>query len=140
MTDNLLDKLTKPATKVGETSGSSGATSDQVEVDDFGTFSFLRGVRDRAFFLELRKKNGLVKAIGYAWIWEMELDPSGEIRLFYHGSKIRIIGRNLNTEVRPNMRMFQGICRHRVTFIQEADQSSLMRADVRETVIEMIEW
>ena len=61
----------------------------------------MRGVRDRAIMLELRRKNGNVLAIGYGWLERAEFDPSEGITLHLVGQKIRIKGRNLNDEARP---------------------------------------
>lgn len=110
------------------------------ETDDYGAFGYLRGTRDRALMLELRKKDGSIKAVGYAWLHEAELDPSGRIILHVASQTITISGRNLNTENRPNIRLFHGISRHRVPFIQEADQVACMRAGTQDTLIEKIEW
>jgi hypothetical protein len=38
------------------------------------------------------------------------------------------------------VRLFQGIVRHRVPWIQEADQASRLQANAQATVIEAIEW
>lgn len=108
--------------------------------DDYGAFGYLRGTRDRALMLELRKKDGSIKAVGYAWLHEAELDPSGKIVLHVASQTITIAGRNLNAENRPNIRLFHGIARHRVPFIQEADQATSIRAAGEDTVIEKIEW
>ncbi len=56
------------------------------------------------------------------------------------GQTIRIIGRHLNSELRPNVRLFQGITRHRVPWIQEADESTTMTTADGAVLIERIEW
>ncbi len=132
MSDDSLEKFlktqTKPPTGVGE------------EIDDCVAFGFLRGVRDRAVMLELRQKDGNIKAFGYAWLSQAEYDPSTGITLHLGGQPVRIRGRNLNTESRQNVRLFQGLLRHRVPWIQEADQATLMQAGEHHCVIERIEW
>ena len=90
--------------------------------------------------LELRKKNGNVVAIGYSWLERVEFDPSEGITLHVAGRKIRINGRNLNGEVRPNVRPFQGITWHKVPWIQEADEPSAFQAGKSATVVEEIDW
>ena len=117
MSDNVLQRYT-------------GRGTDSVDgidepCDDHVVFGWLRGARDRSVMLELRKKNGNILAVGYAWLDRAEFDPSVGITLCLGGQKIIIRGRNLNTEVRPEVRLFQGICRHRVPWIQEADQVAL---------------
>lgn len=98
------------------------------------------GVRDRAVMLELRRKDGNILAVGYAWLDKAEFDPSVGIVLSLGGQKITIRGRNLNAEIRPEVRLFQGICRHRVPWIQEADEASFMEARGAGTLVEDIEW
>lgn len=56
------------------------------------------------------------------------------------GQKIRIKGRNLNADARPFVRLFQGICRHRVPWVVEADRPANLKAAQEETVIDQIEW
>ncbi len=90
--------------------------------------------------LELRKKSGDVTAIGYHWIDRMEFNPTDGITLHVHGDKIRIEGRNLNAEVRPEVRLFQGIARHRVAWVQEADRPRSLNGTERATTIEEIIW
>lgn len=137
MSSNLLEKFT---TKKIEDTSLTSASTELEEPDDYGAFGWLRGVRDKALMLDLRKKDGSIKSVGYAWLHESDFDPSGTITLHIIGQKIKIIGRNLNAEFRPNVRLFNGITRHRVPFVQEADQAALMKANEDDTVIEKIEW
>jgi hypothetical protein len=60
--------------------------------------------------------------------------------LHVHGDKIRIKGRNLNAETRPEVRLFQGIARHRVAWVQEADRPGTMNGRETTTIIEDIVW
>ena len=90
--------------------------------------------------LELRKKNGNIVAVGYSWLERVEFDPSEGIMLHVVGQKIRIRGRNLNGEIRQNVRLFQGITRHKVPWIQEADEPAKLQAGRSATVIEKIEF
>lgn len=140
MSDSVLDRFNRPAAKSANQSVLASVEADPEELDDYGAFGWLRGVRDKAIMLELRKKDGSVRAFGYAWFQEVDLDPSKEITLCLPGGKIKIIGRNLNTENKPNIRLFQGIVRHKVPFIQEADSVMLMKVKEGDTVIERIEW
>jgi hypothetical protein len=115
-------------------SGDGGA------VDDFHSFGWLRGLRERATMLELRKKSGDVMAIGYHWIERVEFNPTDGITLHVHGDKIRIKGRNLNAEIRPEVRLFDGIARHRVAWVQEADRHGGLKGGESSTIIEEIVW
>jgi len=120
-----------------------GASDNHAETDacdDLGAFGWLRGIRDRAVMLELRRKDGGIVAIGYGWLERVEFDPSEGITLSAGGQKIRIRGRNLNAEVRPSVRLFEGIARHRVPWVREADRNAGMQAGDRDTVVDVIEW
>lgn len=134
MTDSVLQKFTS---RTGE---GAEPSLEAEQLDDLGAFGWLRGVRDRAVMLELRKKDGNILAVGYAWLDKAEFDPSQGITLSLGGQKITIRGRNLNTESRPNVRLFQGICRHRVPWIQEADEPTIMEAQNKGVLVEDIEW
>lgn len=107
--------------------------------DDLVAFGWIRGVRDRALMLELRRKDGSVIALSYTGLERADLDPSGRIELKISGVLVRLRGRNLNAEVRPGVRLFEGITRHRVPWIQEADRPASLGAGARQTVIDAIE-
>lgn len=105
----------------------AGAESDAEGTDDFGAFGWLRGTKERAVMLELRKKTGAILAVGYSWIEFIEFDPSDGITLWIPGRKVRIQGRNLNMPAdpeRPNVRLFEGLTRHRVPWVQELEAST----------------
>ena len=70
----------------------------------------------------------------------MAVDASTAITLTVVGQKIRLKGRNLNAEVRPGVRLFEGLTRHRVTWVREADRAAAMQAGSADTVIEAIDW
>jgi hypothetical protein len=105
---------------------------------DYGAFGWLRGTHERAAMLELRKKDGGIVAFAYAWLERAEFDPSGGILLKFGMEKVRITGRNLNAESRPNVRLFSGIVRHRVPWIQEADRPATMEAGRGAVVVDGI--
>jgi hypothetical protein len=134
MRDSVLNKF---VTRLPEPEATVAAESD--ELDDLGTFGYLRGVRDRAIMLELRHRSGNVTALGYAWLERAEFNPSEGITLHFSGKTIRITGRNLNAEVRPNVRLFAAILRHRVPWIQEAGSAAVMEAKKNATIIEEFE-
>ncbi len=108
------------------------------ELDDFGSFGYLRGVRDRALMLELRLKDGSVKALGYSWLERAEFDPSDGFSLYFGAHLIRIEGRNLGVEVRPNVRLLDGLIRHRVPWVREASEPEVLKASQTALVIEAI--
>lgn len=138
MTGRILEVYTRrnamgngaPDTSVG----------DQSDIDDLGCFGWLRGIRDRAFALELRRLNGYIVAVPYHAIERFEFDPSDGIALTVAGQKIRLKGRNLNGEVRPTIRLFEGLTRYRISWVQEGDGRLNASPSLSDTVIEAIEW
>jgi hypothetical protein len=74
----------------------NAAMSVEEGAEDFGGWGLLRGLRDRAEMLELRKKTGNVRAVGYSWIGRVDYDPSAGIILWVGEEKIYIKGRHLN--------------------------------------------
>lgn len=106
---------------------------------DLGVFGWLRGTHERAAMLEFRKKDGSIIAYPYTWLEKAKFDPSEGILLKFGVEKVKITGCNLNGEIRPNVRLFSGIVRHRVPWMQEADRAAAMEAGEGAIVIEAIE-
>lgn len=137
MSGNLLEKYTGR----GSASGTEPeAVSEPDGTEDLGAFGWLRGPRERSLMLELRKKNGNLVAIAYGFIDRVEFDPGEGITLYCGRQVVRIKGRNLNSEIRPQVRLFQGITRHRVPWITEADQPRMLEARENSVVITEVEW
>lgn len=132
MNDSVLDRYTRPVAATAEADEGDG-------VHDCGAFGFLRGIRDRAIMLELRRKDGSMRALGYAWLQAVEFDPSGCISLMFPGSVIKLTGRNLNKPNAQGISLLAVLLRHRATFIQEADQVSFMGASRNEAIVERID-
>ena len=114
------------------------ALEDNELWEDVGCFGWLRGVRDRAIMLELRKRNGNILAVGYAWLERMEFDPSAGISLHLAGQRIVISGRNLNAQVASAARLFEGLTRHRVPWVREARRDELLTASDATCIVESI--
>jgi hypothetical protein len=133
MKDSLLDNFTGKLT--------NGHADEIVKEppEDFGAFGWLRGSRERAVMLEVRRKNGNISAFPYVWLERADFDPSDGITLKCANQTGRLAGRNLNAEVRPQLRLYDGLVRHRVPGLQEADEPSLMEAAEGVTVIESVE-
>jgi hypothetical protein len=108
--------------------------------DDLVAFGYLRGARERALMLEFRRKDGGVTAISYGWLEKVEYDPSGVITLKFGGQTVKVVGRNLNAEVRPNVRLLDGLVRQRINWIQESGGAAAMTAAKDAVVIERIEF
>ncbi len=104
--------------------------------DDLGCLGWLRGRRDRALMLELRKCDGSILAIGYAWIERITYDPSEGIALHIPGALISVVGRNLNGGDQP---VFEGLTRHRVVWLREAPRGQWFE-DATGCFIERIDW
>lgn len=141
MNDRLLDKyLTrKPEDREVAHAEHDQSSVDAGSTDDLGCFGWLRGVRDRAVMLELRRKDGTIAAFSYAYLERVDFDPSEGITLHMLGRTIRIKGRALNAEVRPQVRLFHGIARHRVPWIRQSqDTPQLEGSNV--PAIESITW
>ena len=133
MSDKILQKY---VAKTGDKVVSMAPPEEAGVVDDLGSFGWLRGMHDRAVSLELRKANGNIRAIAIGCIEKIDYNPSEGITLYVGGEKIRIKGRNLNCELRPLVRLFEGLARHRVPWVQEADEVAAMRAGKGATVVE----
>ncbi len=137
MSDKVLQKYTGAS---GDKSIGSAAADEPETTDDLGAFGWLRG-RGRAIMLELRKNKGNILAVGYSWLERVEFDPSEGITLYLGSQQIHIRGRNLNSEARTNIRLFQGIARHKVVWIQEVDGAGALQTEKSATVIEEIaQW
>lgn len=121
--------------------GSVAALADLELTDDLGCFGYLRGVRDRAVMLELRKRDGSVTAFGYGWLERAEFDPSGCITLVFVGRTVRLRGKNLNgAPASPSgganpgagtvpvagegVRLFDAIVRQRVPWVAESSRDA----------------
>jgi hypothetical protein len=81
--------------------------------------------------LELRRRGGNITGMGYAWLERAEFDPSQGIILYFLGKMVRITGNNLNAEIRPHVRLFNGILRHRRGFKRPARRPPCERPTLR---------
>ena len=139
MSDSLLSKyVRKPA---DEHKPETVPNGDPDGTEDLGCYGFLRGVRDRAVMLELRKKDGAVTALAYAYIERITYCPDGPeegITLHGAGQKVRISGRNLNTENESGVRLLGALTRHRVPWVREADRSVGLAGESNLVIIEEI--
>lgn len=119
----------------------SAADSDAGATCSGSCFGCVRGnPRERAIMLELRKANGSILAVGYAWLEWIDFEPSEGLTLHVAGKKVRIKGRNLNRMVDSRPRLFASLTNHRVLWAQEADRSAAVNSEDDATVIESIEW
>ena len=133
MTDSVLDRIGF------RTDDLTSRRQEEFEpLEDLRSFGWLRGIRDRALMLELRLRNGNILCFGYPWLERAEFDPSEGITLQFGGREIRLIGRNLDSEIRPGIRLFAGIIRHRVPWLKESEHHEFAQESKQLAVIDEI--
>jgi hypothetical protein len=127
---------------VGRPSGSvlPPAGADDGEPEVLGCFGLLRGVRERAVSLELRRRTGEALAIPYGYVSRIEFSPAIGILICCGTDVVRIRGRNLNRELRPRVSLFGTLARHAVPWVCEADRPTALGAKGDTLVIDGIEW
>lgn len=136
MADKLLDRFMHRMHPHG---ANENVAPEETEIEDFGVFGFLRGSKERAPMLELRKRDGRILAVAYG-TFELEFNPSEGITLNFVDKKVHIKGRNLNAEAKPNIRLFESLARNRVPWLREMSEPELMKTQPNATVIDAIEW
>lgn len=114
------------------------STPEADPVEDLGCFGWLRGVRERAPMLELRKRSGNRLAINYSWIERIEYDPSVAITIVAGPTTIKLAGAQLNAEIRPGVRLFEGLTLHRVPWIKEL--SPTLHDAANATLVDAVTW
>jgi len=132
MSANILEKY---APRVSE----SAKKPEEESLDNLGAFGLLRGVKERSLMLECRHANGNSNALNYSLLHYASFDPSVGITLQFGGVKVLITGDHLNSEVRPNIRLYECLLRHRVPWIKEADRDELQAAPAGSVLIDGIE-
>lgn len=141
MTDRLLDKYTSRVGRGGTAAAdASPARPESEEIEDHGCFGWLRGIRDRAVMLELRKKDGRILAIPYGWIERIEYDPDKGIVLVCGGKSISISGHGLASDAPAASSLLSGLIRHRVPWVREAPGMLATSGQSDLCVIERILW
>jgi hypothetical protein len=118
----------------------AGPLSDAENVEGIGCFGILRGIRDRSPSIELRRKTGTVLVVNYALIETMLYDPSEGIKLTMGSKCVRIRGRNLGAELRPNIPLITALASQRLAWIQEVGKTDLVAPDDPSPAVEAIEW
>jgi hypothetical protein len=119
----------------------TGAASSQAipAIEDYGAFGWLSNPNERPIMLEIRHANGNITALCYALLESAEFKPSLGITLNFSATSVKLVGRNLNEEARPGTRLFEGIARHRVLWIQEGSDDSSRDSLETDVVIEEVE-
>jgi hypothetical protein len=140
--ERILEKYTKPVVvEPHQDVDGEVAVHDTDETAEAGCFGYLRGTRDMAVMLELGKKDGSIMALSYSYIERIDFDPDTGISIHALGRTIRIQGTNLNAPVRAgsNMRLFQGLTRHRVVWISESLACQTLSQSAS-TLVTSVEW
>lgn len=119
-------------------SNQSDDANDHDVVEDQGAYGIFRAPRERALMLELRKKDSTVLAIPYALIEQITFSPADGITLYTCGHEIRITGRNLNSATGPKIGLLNGLCRHRIAWIQEYSRAAAAEPNTTATQIDAI--
>lgn len=135
--ERYTGRSTDPNTTVATAPDPDELAQVEVNTDAFG---WMRGLTARAIMLELRRRDGRVMAVGYGWIERVEYDPAAGIGLHALGKVFLIKGRCLNTPQPGGVALLAGILRHRITWIQEAQESDRLRGGPHGVLIERIEW
>ena len=99
--------------------GAASPVSATKLIESCKAFGWLANERDRAVMIEFRHANGDITALAYPLLESVKFNPSTGITLHFSGSTVTITGTNLNIEVQPGGKLFEGITRHRVVWIQE---------------------
>lgn len=112
---------------------------DPEATEEHPCFGFLRGQRERAFALELRKKTGEALAIPYHLFESVRYAPATGIHLKAVGQEIAISGRNLNGG-NEQVSLFAAITRQRVVWIGELGRGELASVTSHPPTVEAIYW
>ena len=133
MSNDLFD--TQPARRVVAPASPEPAAK---LIESCEAFGWLANERDRAVMIELRHANGDITALSYPLLESARFNPSAGITLSFSGTKVTIVGSNLNSEVRPGLRLFEAITRHRVVWVREMDDAKNAEASATKPVIDEI--
>jgi hypothetical protein len=113
---------------------------EEEEIEDLGSFGLLRGSKERAVSLELRKKDGNIPALPYHCIEYFDFDPSVGMTIHALGREFKISGHNLNAMVRPHITLFNCLVRQRVPWKCEASHDRHFRNAEDAVYIRAITW
>ena len=131
MTESVLERLIKFKPL-------EGVDQDQEEVTDYGLVGWHRGVRDRALFIDFWRRTGECISLPYALLEKVIYNPSESITLIYMGAKVTIKGSRLDQPLHGTATLRDGIVRHRVMWVREADRDLATFGDNKLLRIESI--
>lgn len=103
-------------------------------------FGLLRGHRERAISLEIRKRDGVVLAIPYSRYDQALFDPSEGVFIKFGEQTIRLLGTNLGRELRPNISLITALATHRLAWVREAGKSETLGLTRNQPVVVEVTW
>src|SRR5688572_11588932 len=103
--------LHKYTDRIGPGGARDQGPDDSGGIESFDAFGWLRGFEAKAVMLELRQRNGNRLGVAYAWIARILYDPSSGIVISAGDTKVTIVGRNLDVDVRPGVALYGGLLR-----------------------------
>lgn len=111
-------------------------------IESCDAFGWLANDRDRALMLEIRHANGDITALAYTPLESARFNPSTGITLSFSRTTVKLVGRNLNGGGRKTVRLFEGIIRHQVVWVVEADETTLAELLETDVVIDeiIVDW
>ncbi len=99
--------------------------------DEFPCYGRLRGPRQAAFMLELRRATGDGEAFDYGLLGRVRFDPSAGLALHFANGVVTVRGRNL----RP---VFEAALTRRLLWVREAAEPGRAGGDPDATVVTAI--
>jgi hypothetical protein len=129
--DQILSRYTTPPP--------ADVVDTEIEAADEGQcWGYLRGARERAVMLELRKRDGNILAVSYAWLDRVEYDPSSGICLHLSGKEINVIGNNLRSARIDTPCLFSSLVRHRCLWIRECLHDQMIGSN--RSLVQSLRW
>jgi hypothetical protein len=136
----IATSATQPPSPADPLTTPAAAGAEDGDTADHGCYGLLRGIKDRAFAIELRKKDGTVLAVPYALIEQYQFTADATILLRAAGRDITIAGQRLNDPLptTPGTSLFTAIVRQRVAWVAEHAHVAATRRE--EMVLSSLRW
>lgn len=129
-----------------QTSRLTGTADDEQQapvIEDYGSYSVVRGLRDRVPMFELRKKDNSSRAIPYALVESIDYLPAIGLILHVAGHEITIAGQHLNEAIDGRIGLLGALISHRLLWVQESSRARSGHHSGNSTptpVVESIRW
>lgn len=122
-----------------DTRRSTPKEPEEESEEDFGSFGYLRGIKERSIMLEFRFLNGNTEAMPYHSLERLVYNPSEGLLLQFHDGKIRLKGQKFNTVQSNGIVFLQALLRNRITWVQESDELKAKILDPNRVIFSKIE-